>query len=259
MHGAKTLFVVALIALAVAAGVFTLVPSTRPGFVEKWFRTASGFTPATSPEDALDKFKRALEKRDYKTAATYCSGEYKEFIEKGHEDAKGIADAVDNLRSVTKAHGVKSDQADLILFLLDPFPADFKIESVKKEGEEKATARLNWLLEVRKYVAEGDATKNLHWNINNRAWSSLLPVAVSVVPQLQVELKRGSDGSWTIVMPVYNGDRHMRDQVEFLRKNATNVRNGLDSLKTDVKNDPATREKQSYESSLRTKLESATK
>jgi hypothetical protein len=253
MNGAKTLLVVVIIAAVVATAVFYFVPSTRPGFVEKWFRTASGFTPATSGEDALDKFKRALEKRDYKTAAIYCSGDYKEFLEKASDDAKGIGDAVDALLSVMKAHGVKSDEADVGLFLLDPFPAGFKVV----KSQDGTTAVLDWSEELRKHLVDVQGGFKT-WNINNRAWSSLLPVSLGVATSLPVELKKVGE-SWTVVMPVERGDRHLRDQVEFLRKNATNIRNALESLKTDVKNDAATREKQSFESALRTKLENATK
>jgi hypothetical protein len=253
MHGAKALFVLALVALVVAAGVFTFVPSLRPGPVKKWFRTASGFTPATSPEDALDKFKRALEKRDFETAALYCSGDYKEFIEKGSGDGKEIGDAVDALRAVMKDHGVKSDKAEFMLFSLDPFPP-FKIENVKKDGEEKATAQLNWTEEVLKHAGQG----NPGWQINPRIYTSMLPRVASNIP-LDVALKKGADGSWTVVLPVQVVERHMRDQIEYLRKNATNYRNALASLKTDVKNDPATKEKENFEKALQTKLEGASK
>jgi hypothetical protein len=76
---------------------------------------------------------------------------------------------------------------------------------------------------------------------------------VALARVLPVSLKQESDGAWRIVFPVQIADRHLRDTAEYLRKNGSNFRNALVSLKTDVKNNPTTKE--NFEGSLKTNLE----
>src|SRR5262245_14222481 len=134
MHAGKAILLVVLGGLVLAAGLFTFVPSTRPGFVKTWFHQARGFKPAASPEDALDKFKQALEKRDYEAAKLYVTGDYAEWLDKGGPDAAELVAAVDELRAVMKSTGVKSDKVDFALFKLEPFPP-YKVGTVKKSAK----------------------------------------------------------------------------------------------------------------------------
>ncbi len=251
MHAAKVLLVVLIGGLLVAAGVFAFVPSLRPAFVKAWFQKASGFTPATSPEDALDKFKKALEKRDYEAAALYVTGDYKEFIDKGGKDAKELATAVDDLQAVMKTTGVKSDKVDYALFLLTPFPATFKIAKVEKQGDDKATAILDWSDDLARFAAV--RTHLADWKINPGLLFSLMPS--NSLTLVKVNLKQEA-GAWKIVVPAEItgvGGRHVRDSVEALRKNATNYKNALNEIKTDIKNNPATKE--DFERSVKVALE----
>ena len=247
MRGFLMFVVVVVLLLAAAVGAMWFVPDIRPEFVKPWFRTATGFTPAKTPEEALDKFKRALAARDYETAALYCSGEYKDVLLKNKEEARVLGVAIDELRDMMKKQGVKSDKSQFVLVMLDPFPASFKIENVKKSGEDKATARLDWSEELKTLGQTPSA-----WKINNLAYNALLP-RVILGESLDVSLERGGDGSWTIQVPVSIKDRHLRDSTEYLRKNASNFRNALNGLKDDVKNSPPTKE--TFEKLLQTKLE----
>ena len=76
MNAAKLIPIIIGVVLVLTVGLFIFVPGMRPAIVDKWFRQAKGLGPATSPEDALDKFKRALEKRDYDAAKHYLTGDY---------------------------------------------------------------------------------------------------------------------------------------------------------------------------------------
>ena len=78
MRAIKVLVFGAIGLALVATVVFYFFPKTRPALVKKWFRTAEGFTAAKTPNEALDKFRDAIKKRDYETAATYCGGDYAE-------------------------------------------------------------------------------------------------------------------------------------------------------------------------------------
>src|SRR5262245_17282252 len=82
----------------------------RAGPVNGWIRSAKGFGPAKSADDALDKFRQAIEKRDYDAASQYLSGDYREWFEKGRDDAEALAIEIDNLKSAMKKHGVRSDK-----------------------------------------------------------------------------------------------------------------------------------------------------
>ena len=57
--------------------------------VDRWFKAAQGFSPAKSAEDALDQFKKAIEKRNYRVAKDYLTGDYLEFFVKGSDRRRG--------------------------------------------------------------------------------------------------------------------------------------------------------------------------
>jgi len=231
------LFLLVVGAIAFAAVMF-FVPDVRPEFVQKWF-----YPPATSAEDALDRFKKALEKRDFRAAARYCSGEYGEYLQKYHSDAKSLAQAIDDLKHAMKSHGVKSDKADFVLLSLDPFPPDFKF-TVSKSN----TATLDWSAEVAKHA--GQEIKD--WRVDNRAWNMMLLAWVGVASKWTVPVKE-EGGSYKIAFPTSAGQRSATDQFEFLRKNASNFRNALAELGRDVKTNAPTKE--NFERDLKQKVE----
>ncbi len=49
---------------------------------------AKGYTPAKSPEEALDRFRKAVKDRDYEAAASYCGGDFVEQINKAAPGAR---------------------------------------------------------------------------------------------------------------------------------------------------------------------------
>jgi len=98
MHAGKLLLLVVIGGAILATGVFTFVPSLRPPIVNKWFRTAAGFSPAATPQEAIDKFKDCIKKRDYKTAAeVYTTGDYREQMLKVADKAKELGEMIDSL------------------------------------------------------------------------------------------------------------------------------------------------------------------
>jgi hypothetical protein len=254
MHGGKALLLIGVVALLVAAGVFYFVDSLRPAFVQDLFNKAGGYTKATSAEDALDKFRQAIDKRNYKAASIYLAGDYKEWFDKGLGDAEAIANEIDNLRHAMKKNGIKSGKADCVLFLLDPFPGGFKY-TIDGKGD-SVTAVLEWADEWKSHSCHEQTISG--YRVDNRMWSSLLPYVVQV-GMLEVTVKKESDGAWRIHIPVESGSsglgnhRHLRDTVDYLRKNGSNFKNALESVKNDVKNNPTTKE--AFETALKSKLE----
>jgi hypothetical protein len=257
MHGGKALLLILVVGLLVATGVFIFIPSVRPAFVQDWFNKAQGYTAAKTAEEALDKFKQAMEKRDYQAASLYLGGDYKEFFDKGRKDAQDVATSLDDLRHAMKTTGIKSDRSQFVLFLVDPFPPDFKYRT--SGTGDSVSAVLDWseaLVSHRDTISRwGGET----WPIDHHFFNSLLPMALlpPTPPQIQVTVKKEGDGAWRIHFPVETGSslnsRHMRETAEYLRKHGSNYKNAFTGLKNDVKNNPTTKE--NFERDLRTKLE----
>lgn len=234
--------------LLLAVGVFYFVPSVRPAVVNNWFNQAKGFGPATSAEDALDKFKRAIEKRDYDAAKQYLTGDYAEFFSKGMNDARELVTAIDELTAAMKTTGVKSDKVDLWLFWLDPLPP-FKYE-VKNKDTGTVTALVHWNEDAARL--RGVTTET--YRVNPLLMHSLLPTGTAIPVAMTVYLKKAGEG-WKLELPIRSGDRHLRDCVETLRKNATNYRNAIQDIKNSIKNNPAVKE--DFEREFKTNLEKA--
>jgi hypothetical protein len=55
--------------------------------VDQGAATVSGYTPAKTPTEAMDKFREAILARKYKFAASYCTKPYAEQLERAHEGA----------------------------------------------------------------------------------------------------------------------------------------------------------------------------
>jgi hypothetical protein len=145
--GALGIILVVLIAAVItlgqnASGTFvyvgTQVSSTGPPGVEK------GPTPAKTPNEALDKFREACKERDYKAAASYCTGPYLEQIDKAAEPASELGKQVDALRDIMDDHDVPSKDTKECLRLLDPFPSNFDVLEIKEDGD-TATATIREL------------------------------------------------------------------------------------------------------------------
>jgi hypothetical protein len=236
--------------LLLAVGVFWFAPGLRPGFVQRWFDSASGFTPATSPEDALDKFRKAIEKRRYDDARKYLTGDYLGSYEVGMKDASALATEIDNLRSIMSSTGTKTPKVDMVLYWLDPFPA-FKYEIVKK-GEKEAQATLNWNDDAGKFA---DA-KGYNVTFDNGLKHSLLPIGVLVPSPLPVTVRQ-IDGNWKIVIPAELGDRKMTFCTQALDKHASNVVNSLRTVSGDLKREPSA--KADFENTFQSALHKAVK
>src|SRR5262249_40940703 len=147
---------------------------------------------------------------------------------------------------------VKSDKGDFQLYMLDPFPLDFKVVSVTKSGDKNATAVLSWAEPLARFpgmsVLVQENRSAPHYGVSTaprpivfNAWAG------------NVRLSKDKEGFWRVEFAVQVNERHLRDTVEYLRKNGSNYRNALANLKNDVKNDAPTKE--NFESSLKRYLQ----
>ncbi len=135
--------IIILILLAiVGAGVYIGI------FHRDWFmqqaeetvQTIKGYTPAKTPQEAMEKFEKAIKERDYKAAAKYVSADYAKLLKKGHDAGVALGQKIDKLNNLCQQKGIYTDQSKILLLQLDPFPRNFKwngeIET-KKEDDEK--------------------------------------------------------------------------------------------------------------------------
>ncbi len=255
MPASKALVFLLVVGLLVLLGVFFIFPDYRPGFVKSWFRKAQGFTAAQSPTEALDKFREAVKKRDYETAATYCGGEYGEEMRISAKEAEKLGKAVDDITYVAdEVVRINSDKIKLHLFLIQPFPNDFKVLDLKhKEGEDKASASLQF--EGAKQINTQAITQL--WKLNGKILLSLVPSDSLILNSWDGVVELKNEGTkdkpaWKIVIPV---PPRLRDSASYLRENGRNFVAALGRVKTDVKNDATTKDQ--FENTLKAELEKA--
>ena len=202
---------------------------------------AQGYSPAHTPSEALDSFRRALKERNYEAAEMYLGGDYAEQFHKGSKNGQKLGAAVDNLFNAMEVTGTKSDKVKFVLRWLDPFPSDFKVLDVKPSGDNRAFAVL-----AEESGAPLQIQGNFYdWRVDPRMFRSLCR---SVGPQ--VELRKESGDQWKIYLPV---TPDLRLSVDYLAENGSNYGNAVDRVKEDLKNDATTKE--SLENALRNALE----
>ncbi len=253
----KALSFVAVLGVLVAFGLFLLFPDTRPPVVKAWFRKAQGFGPAKTPTEALDRFRDAVKKRDYETAATFCGPDYAEQMRKAAKGANKLGTAADELmHNVEEVANINSPMGKYVIRLLEPFPRDFKYDLLDASGrpyaykEGDTVAYANILLMDGKPLNARDLYSNQNWNFDERILLSLVPIgAVGAVP---VKLEGEKEKAWKIHFPV---TPRLRESVDYLKENAGNYARALDNLKYAIKHEAATKE--DFENQLRTQLEKA--
>jgi hypothetical protein len=207
---------------------------------------AQGFTPAKTPSEALDSFRKAVKDRNYAAAEMYLGGDYAEQFHKGAKNGQNLGVAIDNLSHTMETTGTKSDKVKLVLRLLDPFPSTLKVLKVEPTGDKGAYAVLTEEsgspLEIQGNFQD--------WTVDPRMFRSLFR---SVPTDGRVELRKEGDsanGQWKIYLPV---TPPLRLCVDYLADNGSNYVNAISRVKEDLKNDATTKE--SLENALKKALE----
>lgn len=225
------LILVGLVVLA--AGLFTFVPVTRPPIVKGWFRAAQGMAPAKTPTEALDRFRAAVKKRDYETAAEFCDKDYREQVLKAAKPAQKLGEAIDSLAYQMDKNGVVNQKVKYVLRLLEPFPKSYRYD-VKEKGnravavlaDDEPLPKLESPLEGDFFVKHGNMVMSLMPNAPGEAWSA-------------VELVKDDAGVWRLQVPVTT---RLRLSVDALKDNATNYANAISQVRDEVRNNPVTKE-----------------
>ena len=245
MHAGKLLLLVVIGGAVLLTGVFAFYPPARPPIVRKWVRNMSGFAPATTPQEAIDRFKDCIKKRDYETAAeVYCTGDYREQMLKVAKKAKDLGEMIDSLVYNMDSQGVNNPNTKFMLKLLEPFPKTFKVTNIKTDGD-KAIATILGDDEVIK--TDRPLPANFFFDHGSLV-NSLVPVAPGGQGMTAIELVKDSSGFWKLNLPVTT---RLRLSVDALNEKATNYRNAIQEVRDEVKNNPVAKE------DIQTRLETA--
>jgi hypothetical protein len=257
MQATKALFWVVVLAAGVACIVFVALPQYRPAFVKAWLRQASGFTPAKTASEAVEKFREAIRKRDYETAALYTGGEYKQYLEMGAEKGTKLGNAIDDLVSNVDTVGINSPDSKFVLFNLEPFPKDFEFNltpsisardydvlskafpnefpagQMKSLGDKVAVGVIK-LTPVglgeakpgRMNLNPGDPKITMAFVPLGPAWDGIVGLK---------EEGNDKETGWKIFVPLLD----VRQKVDYLKQNGGNYVRGLENVKYAIKHDAA--------------------
>jgi hypothetical protein len=108
--------------------------------VDDTTNTATGFTPAKTPTEAMDKFHDAIQKRKYKAAALYVTKPYADQLNRANDDAVELGAEIDRILRYADNKKIKTDKLEFFLLSLDPFPKNFKVGAAPVEKGGRATA-----------------------------------------------------------------------------------------------------------------------
>ncbi len=269
MQASKALLWFLVLGAGVAVLVFLIFPDLRPPVIENMFRTARGYNPAQSPTEAMEKFRDCIRDRDYKTAALYCGGEYREYLIRCGKEGKALVSEVDALSNAVDTVGLNVPKAKCMLRLLEPFPSDFKFDLKTNLSRDDYDVLRKFFpnddqLDTsgkRDDLAFGAITFPFIDIKDPNTYQSPYPgiepkILTSLTPQFNgygfwVILKHeGNDKekSWKIYFPLIG----LREKADYLKQNYGNYVQGLKNVKYSVKHDAAT--KNSFENELQSEL-----
>lgn len=274
MPATKALLWVVVLALIVSSIVFTFMPNLRPGFVQNLFDQASGFTPAQSPSEALEKFRECIRQRNYKSAVKYLDGDYREQFSKASEPATKLADEVDALLQAVQTTGLNAPAGKFVLERLQPFPKDFDFSTPQRPLKDDQYRLLSKLMpnyfpaDQIKTLGDKVAMSTISLkltaaadNSNRINMGAMEPkIFLSLVPGTMTKptwdgvvalMESGNDKErgWKIYIPLFTD---VEPKVDYLKQNYGNYTQALKNIKQGVKNDAAT--KSTFESDLSKEL-----
>jgi hypothetical protein len=117
---------------------------TLLGWLDQGTAQVTGFTPAKTPQEAMDKFREAIDARKYKTAATYCTKSYADMLERSAVGAAELGAAIDAIQDFSKNKQLFTDKTTFFFFRLDPFPRVLKSGPAPVEKGGKTLGTYVW-------------------------------------------------------------------------------------------------------------------
>lgn len=164
----------------------------------------------------------------------YCAGKYREQVLKVAKKAKELGDMIDSLISNMDSKGVNNPNTKYMVKLLEPFPKTFTVIKITETGD----TAIAYLGAEDDNITPDRALPTDFVRDHGRLIWSLVPFDYSGTPINAIPLiKEG--GFWKVNFPV---NPRLMTSVEYLKENGTNYRNGIEQVRDEVKNNPATKE-----------------
>jgi hypothetical protein len=197
--------------------------------VQEGKNLVEGYTPAKTPSDAAEKFRKAIKDRNYQAAALYCSGEYGEQLTRCHDAAREIGQSLDKLRNIMEEKGLNTDNGKMMLYHLDPFPPGLKLKEVQKvetKGDKKGEVK-----EIAVFVQEDlIPPPKLEPGLSPMWFTTPLHFQIP-----RVEVKRvgsGDKAEWKLDIPLTPAHR---TRITFFMDHHKSLSGGLETLRDDAK------------------------
>jgi hypothetical protein len=273
MPAAKALLWVIVLGTGAAVIFFVAFPKYRPGFVKAKLREVSGFTPAKTSTEAVEKFREAIRNRDYETAALYTGGEYKTYLEMGAEGGNKLAKAIDDLVDNVNTVGINSPDSKYVLATLEPFPKDFKFDITSSYSAKDYDTLSKFFpnefpagqaKSLGDKIAIGIITFEMAKPSEAKSGRVNLGVVDPKIKMAFVPFEEKWDGlvglreegndketAWRIFIPLLD----VRQKVDYLKQNWGNYTRGLENVKYAIKHDAAA--KSDFERELVKQIEDA--
>jgi hypothetical protein len=214
-----------------------------------WYQSARGYAPAKTPEEAADRFIKALGERDYDTAADYCTGDGGYEFKKSADAGSKLAKAIDDLQHNIKLKEINSPKATWVLNRLQPMPKTFVKPNIKKINDTTAEFILQEDLggiEMKDWADYTNIDKEMFRSMSGGLAS---PLALGNGTRITMVLE---GDTWKLKLDL---PTPLRSSMDKLRANSGNYVKALDKIKYEIKNHVVTKDE--LENSLKNELESA--
>lgn len=191
---------------------------------------AAGFKPAKTPAEAMDKFREAIQNRQYKFAARYATKKYSELLERGHAPAAELGEVMDKIRAYGDDKGLMTDKLTFAFTMLDPFPKHFKVGAAPvMKGDDKAYGSFAWdKLQFKNPAVAKDSEWASH---DPKMWNIFAPSLI-FSGGTPIELVKEKE-EWKLNIPV---NQLWETNVSNFIENEKRYHTGLDSFKGDMLN-----------------------
>jgi len=171
-------------------------------------RKVRGYAPATTPDEAMNYFEKAIKERDYKTASLYCTGDYSEYLRKSDDAARRVGRLMDRIMYYMKEQGLQRPTTVSALYFFDAFPPYFSqkgapTKNPKDDNTATGVIELDTIELDPLFIAKDE-------NINRNMFSTILTPWVFLQPtfpgkQVAIPLKQVDEGgskSWKLDIPL---------------------------------------------------------
>jgi len=135
--------IVAFLILSCGIGYIAVGPFSKET-TDHYLASFTGFPPAKTPAEAMDKFRDAIQARKYKIAARYVTKPYKELLERANTGTTEMATVLDRIHGYAKDNGYVTDKLTVAMYQMDPFPRNFASGKPPEVKGDKAFGRYQW-------------------------------------------------------------------------------------------------------------------